>query len=165
MKKIFALVILLVVMLTSCGGDVTILSGGKDDDVYREKTSLELLEMMRETVEGESLSVYIDPFDLSDRDAFTYHFFIEYDANIKEGAICQPMNGVIPFFLGILKVSSEKEAKVISKKIEENINYRKLVCTSFEKAHVVVKGSVVFLALDGDASRCDRMLSCFEALG
>ena len=186
MKKILVLVVLFAMLLTSCSGGVTtaeqegttgagntadttvsVGTGGDavETDVYDKTSALSLLEMMQQAVGDERLSVFIDPLDLSDRDGFAYHFFIEYDANIKEAAICQPMIGVIPFFLGILKVSSEKEAKEIAKEIKGNVNYQKLVCASFEKAQVVAKGTTVFLALDGDASRCDRMLSYFEALG
>lgn len=132
--------------------------------VYEEKSALELLEMMRQTVEGEELTVFIDPLALSKKDDFKYHFFVDVDKTVTEAAICQPTNGVTPFFLGILKTSSEKAAEDIADEIADNINYRKLICTSFEKAHVTVQGKTVLLVLDGDAARADRMLSAFNAL-
>ena len=69
------------------------------------------------------------------------------------------------YFAHYLSSLMDDELKEIAKEIEGNVNYQKLVCASFEKAQVVAKGTTVFLALDGDASRCDRMLSYFEALG
>ena len=156
----------LLLLLASCGdGAVTTADGdGAQPSVYDEKTALALLEMMRSTVESEQLTVYIDPLDLADQDVFSYHFFIDAEKTVQEAAICQPANGVTPFFLGILKVSSEKSAREIAEQVEDNINYHKLVCTSFEKAHVKVAGKTVFLVLDGDAERADRMLACFEGL-
>jgi len=164
MKKLLVLILVSLMLLTSCG-DLSATEGGDTaSDLYGEKTALELLELLRPSVEAEELTVYIDPLPLSEQDAFHYHFFIDVNENITEAAICQPNNSVIPFFLGILKVSSEKSAREIAEDIEANINYRKLVCTSFEKAHVKVEGKTVFLVLDGDAERADRMLARFEGL-
>ncbi len=165
MKRLLALVMTLVLLLVSCGtAEVTTDDGAALPGVYDEKTATELLELLRQSVESEQLTVYVDPLPLTESDAFKYHFFIDANENMVEAAICQPTNSVIPFFLGILKVSSEKAAREIAQDVEDNINYRKLVCTSFEKAHVKVEGKTVFLVLDGDADRADRMLSHFEGL-
>lgn len=176
MKLRFLSLFLLLVLLVSCGApaatteenapDTTVAEAVTPDapSVYDEKGAVELLEMLRDTVTAEQLTVYIDPLPLSKKDDFKYHFFVDVDKNMTEAAICQPINGVTPFFLGILKTSSEKSAKDIADKIEDNINYHKLICTTFEKAHVEVKGSTVILILDGLADRADRMLAAFEAL-
>lgn len=134
------------------------------NSVYADKSAAELLELLRPSVEAEELTVLIDPVNLRDKDLFNYHFFVNPSKNVTEAAICQPINGVTPFFLGILKVDSAKAAETLAKNIKENINYQKLICTVFEKAHVDVKGSTVILIMDGDAPRADRMLARWEAL-
>lgn len=175
--RILSLLVLLL-LLVSCGGapsttvgetaSTTTSVGGNDTPntptVYDEKNALELLEAMRASVEAEQLTVFIDPLPLGKKDEFKYHFFVDTNKNLTEAAICQPINGVTPFFLGILKTSSEKSAEDIAEDIEDNIDYRKLICTTFEKAHVTVKGKTVILILDGDAARADRMLAVFEGL-
>lgn len=165
MKRFTVLLLMLTLLFTACGESAVTTDGGATaEGVYDERSAVELLEMMRDTVASESLTVYIDPLPLTDTDAFRYHFFIDVEETVREAAICQPTNGVTPFFLGILKVSSERSAREIAEKVEDNIDYRKLVCTSFERAHVKVVGKTVFLVLDGDASRADRMLAAFEGL-
>ena len=166
--KILALLLLLV-MLVSCGStastDTTDSADTTDTpSVYDESTAIALLEMMRPSVEAEQLTVYIDPLPITDAELFSYHFFVKPNKSITEAAICQPTNGVTPFFLGILKVSSEKEAKALADDVYDNIDYRKLICTTFEKAYTRAVGKTVILILDGDAERADRMLALWEAL-
>lgn len=184
---LFSLLIILV-LIASCGEPAgtetapqggtpsdTTLGGGTPSDtsadkptgdpsVYADNSASALLELLRPSVEAEELTVLIDPVNLRDKDLFSYHFFVNPNENVKEAAICQPINGVTPFFLGILKVDSAKAAETLAKDIKDNINYRKLICTVFEKAHVDVKGSTVILIMDGDTARADRMLARWEAL-
>ena len=122
-----------------------------------------LLKALKPSI-GAELTTIIDTLNLKDRDTFSYHFFIQPTAAVKEAAICQPMIGTIPFFLGILKTSSAADAASLADTIEENVNPRKLVCATYEHYTAYAFGNTVVLVMDGDEARYERVCAAVEAL-
>lgn len=105
-----------------------------------------------------------EQINLRDKDNFQYHFFVPLTSAVTAGAICQPMIGSVPFFVGILKTNTAEEAKALAEDILDNVNYRKLVCAAFEKAYTRAVGNTVILIMDIDANRATAMVERFDTL-
>ncbi len=157
----FALITLLV--LTACTGNADTTSSDSTAESVSLPTPLEILEALRPS-EQEGLTTVIETLDLTDRDKFKYDFFVEKPDSVKGAMICQPIIGSIPYFIGVLTVDTVRHAASLAEAIEDNINYNKLICASYEKAYVRAVGSTVVVILDIDPDRADRTLEKWEAL-
>ncbi|MBR2988010.1 MAG: hypothetical protein IKC63_08325 [Clostridia bacterium] len=133
------------------------------DTPVLDKSAKALLEELQPSI-GEGLTTVIDTLNLKDRDTFSYHFFIQPTASVKEAAICQPMIGTIPFFLGILKTSSAADAVSLADTVEENVDPRKLVCATYEHYTAYAIGDTVILVMDGDKARFEAVCRAVEDL-
>lgn len=133
------------------------------ENTFTEKSGKEMLDILLEG-EKSTLTLVTEELDLADADAFTFHFFVKKPSYVKNATIAQPLIGTIPFFVGILKTSSAKEAEALADEIYDNVNYHKLVCVPFQKAHTRAVGDTVILILDGDTDRADRLADLFDSL-
>ncbi|MBQ7365085.1 MAG: hypothetical protein IJW46_05765 [Clostridia bacterium] len=138
-------------------------SGGVDTPPsFSSMTAQEILNALKPSI-GNDLTTVIDSVNLKDKSTFSYHFFVQPTGDVKEAAICQPIIGTIPFFLGILKTSSADAAKTLAASIKKNVDPRKLVCATYEHYETYAIGDTVVLVMDGDATRyqrvCDAILS------
>ena len=132
------------------------------EDPFDGKTNKAILEEL--TAEVENLTLVYEDLRLSDKDGFKFHFFVDLPSSVKSGALAQPMIGTTPFFVGILKVETAKDAEELAKNILDNVNYQKLVCVSFKKAYTRAVGTTVVLIMDINVERADALLERFNSM-
>ena len=186
MKKytLLTILIILILTLTACGGaadtttegvgadtlpDVTTTESDSTDktpdgNAFTEGSAEAMLQTLMSGLETGLEPLMTEKVNLRDKNTFQYHFFVPLTSAVTEGAFCQPMIGSVPFFVGILKVNTAEEAKDLAEDILDNVNYRKLVCAEFKKAHTRAVGNTVVLIMDIDPARADSVAARFDSL-
>lgn len=190
MKKytLLTILIILILTITACGGaadtteggntdtttDVTTTEGGStesgstdetpDGNAFTEGSAEAMLETLMSGLETGLEPLMTEKVNLRDKNTFQYHFFVPLTSAVTEGAFCQPIIGSVPFFVGILKVNTAEEAKDLAEDILDNVNYRKLICADFKKAHTRAVGNTVVLIMDIDPARADSVVARFDSL-
>ena len=162
MKKIISLflVSVLIFSLIACGA--TDDSDQADDSFFGRNTPSDILDTL--LADENTVTMVVEKLDLSNKELYQTHFFVPLTSAVKEAAIASPMIGTIPFFVGVLKTDSSKNAKALANDIYDNVNYQKLICVSFNKAYTKAVGNTVILILDGDTQRADRIASLVDSL-
>lgn len=149
MKKIIAIILALAAILSfaACGSTpeevpAVQLEGTLEEISGKIIENTTTIEMML----GEAMVI-----DLADVDASTYYFGVDPTGKIENAVFTEPMIGSIPFSMVLLDAVDGVDVEALKNEVLENINLRKWVCVSAEKAIVSSCGDKILMIMAEEA--------------
>ena len=171
MKKLFALVLCLVMVLTmvACGNET-------EETTTTEPTTeptteatvaagdeMSLMEILDGIYEGYTDELpMLGSMEIEDAETFEWITFASYVEGY-EAAYSEPMIGSIAHSVVLVRVPEGTDVEAVRAEIEENHDPRKWVCVEAEKTAVIAHNNTIMLVMSTEAL-ADVIIANFDAL-
>ena len=130
---------------------------GKNDTSKQTGIEVQTTEQMKEVFEKinknceEKLpGLDVQELDISDEEMFTYQTGLKSNKNIETAVISQPFINAQAYLAMMVKVSKDADVEEVKKEMLDNIDMRKWVCVSAEKAWATNYGNIIFLVMSDE---------------
>ncbi len=166
MKKIFALILTLVLVLSisACGAkkDETPSVENTDNSVSANLDELSLTDIVSQTASGSDLEFFSFMTETVDSTTAAYLIGTEtIDAPFAEAVAYVPMMNTNPFTMIVFRVSDDQDANTLADELEAKADLRKLICVEAETVDTVVNGNTVLFIM-GSQAEVNAILTAFN---
>lgn len=162
MKKIFALILTLVMVLSfaACGAN-------KNNDTDSTGTNLDeiaVADIVSQTASGSDIEFFSFMTETVDSSTAAYLIGTDtIDTAFDEAVAHVPMMNTNPFTMIVFRTADEASAEALAAELESEANLRKLICVEAETADTVVSGKTVLFIM-GMQAEVDAILTAFNNL-
>lgn len=110
----------------------------------------ELFEKINKNCEEQLPGLEVQELDIKDEEMFTYQTGLKSNKNIETAVISQPFINAQAYLAMMVKVSKDADVEEVKKEMLDNIDMRKWVCVSAEKAWATNYGNIIFLVMSDE---------------
>ena len=110
----------------------------------------EVFEKINKNCEEQLPGLEVQELDIKDEEMFTYQTGLKSNKNIETAVISQPFINAQAYLAMMVKVSKDADVEEVKKEMLDNIDMRKWVCVSAEKAWATNYGDVIFLVMSSE---------------
>lgn len=153
MKKIFSLLIIMLLCLTGCGREVKV-----------EGTLEELMAKVYEGIAQENLPMGLTNMEVNEE---TIEGFLgTKDIEYTEAIASESMVGSIAHSVVLVRAKDTKNIETLKNTIKENVNPRKWICVGVEKEDVIIKnkGDLIIVIIVENADTRAQLEKGFDEL-
>lgn len=166
MKKIFALILTLVLVLSisACGSkkDETPGTENTENSAAANLDEISLTDIVSQTASGSDLEFFSFMTETVDSTTAAYLIGTEtIEAPFAEAVAHVPMMNTNPFTMIVFRVSEDQNAQTLADELEAKADLRKLICVEAETVDTVVNGNTVLFIM-GSQTEVDAILTAFN---
>ena len=110
----------------------------------------EVFEKINKNCEEQLPGLEVQELDIKDEEMFTYQTGLKSNKNIETAVISQPFINAQAYLAMKVKVSKDADVEEVKKEMLDNIDMRKWVCVSAEKAWATNYGNIIFLVMSDE---------------
>ena len=110
----------------------------------------EVFEKINKNCEEQLPGLEVQEHDIKDEEMFTYQTGLKSNKNIETAVISQPFINAQAYLAMMVKVSKDADVEEVKKEMLDNIDMRKWVCVSAEKAWATNYGNIIFLVMSDE---------------
>ena len=110
----------------------------------------EVFEKINKNCEEQLPGLEVQELDIKDEEMFTYQTGLKSNKNIETAVISQPFINAQAYLAMMVKVSKDADVEEVKKEMLDNIDMRKWVCVSAEKAWATNYGNIIFLVMSDE---------------
>lgn len=110
----------------------------------------EVFEEINKNCEEQLPGLEVQELDIKDEEMFTYQTGLKSNKNIETAVISQPFINAQAYLAMMVKVSKDADVEEVKKEMLDNIDMRKWVCVSAEKAWATNYGNIIFLVMSDE---------------
>lgn len=110
----------------------------------------EVFEKINKNCEEKLPGLEVQELDISDEEMFTYQTGLKSNKNIQSAVISQPFISSQAYLAMMVKVSEDANIEEVKKEMIDNIDMRKWICVSAEKAWATNYGNIIFLVMSDE---------------
>ena len=110
----------------------------------------EVFDKINKNCEEQLPGLEVQELDIKDEEMFTYQTGLKSNKNIETAVISQPFINAQAYLAMMVKVSKDADVEEVKKEMLDNIDMRKWVCVSAEKAWATNYGNIIFLVMSDE---------------
>ena len=134
-------------------------NGGNENTPSTQASLKSIYDAMMKSVKAEMPSLVETPVN---RDNFEYYFGISDRSVADSTFVSEPMMGAIPFGIAMMRVKAGQDAAAIAAQMKQGVDPRRWVCVTASYVETAVKGDLIILVLDDDATRGAQIIEAFN---